>query len=89
VDFFQCSHERTHTISGTIKAIHISRTSLVGTGFSQESTTSFLDNLTISAFDTPVVSTDATLLSYLQTFVFSTTIYTKTFAITTFPYGAT
>jgi hypothetical protein len=37
----------------------------------------------------PAVSTDATLLSYLPTFVFSTTIYTKTFAITTFPYGAT
>jgi hypothetical protein len=37
----------------------------------------------------PAVSTDATLLSYLPTFVFSTAIYTKTFAITTFPYGAT
>jgi hypothetical protein len=44
--------------------------SLVGT---QESTTSILDSLTISAFDTPAVSTDATQF-YFPAFVFSTAI---------------
>src|SRR5271155_4986325 len=62
---------------------------LVGTGFSQESTTPILDKLIISAFDTPAVSTDAPLFSYLPTFIFSTTIYTKAFGIATFPYVVT
>jgi hypothetical protein len=51
------------------KAFDISTVSvftLVGTrGFSQEWTTgSILDNLTVSAFDTPTVATNATHLSY-------------------------